>query len=169
MNRFARPIVMVGVLLAVTVGLLPAAPPKVESIQWWPAPDTALEAAKKSNKLVLVEFTADWCHFCRKMEKETLADPKVAKVVNSCFVPVQMDADKYGELLQPLGIEGLPAMVVIDPQTGKSTQLVGYRTVKQLLKDLQTACPAPENLRRDIPVTQEDQPGRARVARPLSK
>jgi thiol:disulfide interchange protein len=152
-----------GAALLTVLGLLAAAPKPTDSIQWWNDHETAVSTAKKSRKAVLIEFTADWCHFCRKMERETLSDPKVVQAVNQCYVPVQLNADVYGEVLGSLGIQGLPALLLVDPQTGKATRILGYRTAEQLLKDLQVHCAPPDKSKPASPPVTDEAPGRARL------
>lgn len=53
----------------------------------------ALEAAKKMNKPLMVDFTGHSCANCRKMEQEVLNDPEVMKRLSKDFVVVSLYQD----------------------------------------------------------------------------
>ncbi len=54
----------------------------------------ALEAAKKSDKLIFVDAYTTWCGPCKKMEKEIFTDKKVADYYNYKFINVRMDMER---------------------------------------------------------------------------
>lgn len=140
-----------------------AATPETGGIRWWSDPDTALPAAKESHKSLMFVFTADWCHFCHKLERETLGDPRVVATINRGFVPVKLDGDEYSEVLKTLGISGLPAILLLDLKSKKVTRLAGYRKSDQFLKELEVFSPAEGRLKVIVPDSSDDPPGRARV------
>jgi len=67
----------------------------------------ALATAKAENKLVLLDFKATWCVPCLRLEKETFADPSVAKLLKE-FVLVKVDTDEHPDLAKHFGVVGLP-------------------------------------------------------------
>lgn len=73
--------------------------------------EAALARAKKEEKLLLVDFTAVWCPPCRKMEKETWPDPKVAAWLEAHAVAIQLDVDEYPELSKQYEIESIPTVL----------------------------------------------------------
>ena len=56
--------------------------------------------ADTTGKHVFIHITAAWCGWCKKMEKEAFADPKVINYINEYFVPVRIwgDSDKIVEI-----------------------------------------------------------------------
>lgn len=108
-----------------------------DHVNWSPDVETALRSANSSGRLVLMKFTADWCGYCKKMERETFTRPNVARTVNEQFVPVLVDADKHQGLVQNLKIKGLPALLVVSPDMVILSRITGYQTEEKLMPKLQ--------------------------------
>ena len=97
--------------LLVTSSVAGAAAP-ARSIEFHHSLDEARKAAKVERPTVLL-FGATWCTWCRKMETDTLADPKVREAAGQ-FLWVKIDVDKNQELAARYGVDGVPVSVVID-------------------------------------------------------
>jgi thioredoxin len=65
------------------------------------------QALLNSNKLVLVDFYADWCAPCQKM-KPYLAE--ISKEMKDKVVVVRIDADANKLLAQKLKVDALPVL-----------------------------------------------------------
>lgn len=44
-------------------------------------------------KKVFIDFYADWCAYCKKMDKVAYKDPAIIAKLNSEYYPVKMDAE----------------------------------------------------------------------------
>ena len=64
--------------------------------------EEALQRAKKEHKIILLEATSPQCHYCQWMERTTLADPEVQKILDKHFIFLQVDVTKES---LPLGLE----------------------------------------------------------------
>jgi thiol-disulfide isomerase/thioredoxin/YHS domain-containing protein len=127
-------------------------------INWSTDIEGSLQKAAAENRTVLMEFTAPWCVYCKRMEKTTFVDPTVASAVNSRFVPVKVNADQHKALVKDLGIKGLPAMLVVSPDLTIIDRISGFQTADALLKRIQK-----------IPVTEviATTPRAADISRPV--
>lgn len=84
--------------------------------------EQALTKAKKENKHIFVEGTADWCGPCKLMEKNVLPLDKVGEFYNKHFVFMKWDYDDNSDELMALREKydfkgedvGLPGYMVID-------------------------------------------------------
>src|SRR6186997_1587598 len=56
--------------------------------------DHALAKAAEDGKPLVAEFYAQWCPWCKKMEKETFPDAALGGFVGERMVAVQVDAEK---------------------------------------------------------------------------
>lgn len=87
-------------------------------LTWGHSEKDAVKQAKDEKRPLLVDFTAEWCGACKKMAKETFADPRVMEKAGH-FVAVKVDAtddeDKQIEAVKgKYGVVGLPTVVVYD-------------------------------------------------------
>ena len=118
--------------------------PKIE----WLTYDQGLARAKQDNKPIIIDFTASWCGWCKKMERETFSDSGVINYVLSHYVPVKVwgdDTTKAGmvthqgermrqsALTQVYNVRGFPTFWFLDSQGGKIGPVVGYKTKDQFL------------------------------------
>lgn len=104
----------------------------------------ALASAKASGKPVMLDFYADWCVECKKMEHDTFRDPKVISAMQP-FLLLQADvtdntkADKA--LLKRFGLFGPPGIIFFDAQGNqlKAQQVVGYQPPNTFIQHVQNA------------------------------
>lgn len=75
--------------------------------------DDALQKAKKDNKIVMVEFMRQGCHYCVEMENSVLRDKEVVKKIEKYFIPVKIDINK-DEIPLNMKIYMTPTFVFID-------------------------------------------------------
>ena len=110
-----------------------------EEISWATDPEQALQEAADSGKPVLMQFTASWCVYCKRMEKSTFTSEEVAERISEDFVAVRVDADKHKDLVKDLEIKGLPAILVVSPDLEILHRISGFQTAEALMTELDKA------------------------------
>ena len=106
--------------------------------------DRELAKAKIENKLVLLDFYADWCISCKEMEVNTFENPDVARQLKQ-FVLLQADVTKNSAdnqaLLKRFGLYGPPGILIFDltSQEQKEQRVIGYMPPQRFLERLQKA------------------------------
>lgn len=65
---------------------------------WQPWDDTALNFARKNQKLLLISIGYAACHWCHVMEHECFEDAEVAERMNADFVPIKIDRESRPDL-----------------------------------------------------------------------
>ncbi|RMG32122.1 MAG: DUF255 domain-containing protein [Planctomycetota bacterium] len=130
---------MVGTVLA---GALSAAygEEPVGGVVWHRDLRTAAMEAKRRGKPLFVEISASWCGYCRRLKSETLRNRSVLRHLRECFVPVEIDADRQAALVEAVGVEGLPTMLIVDPDMNVLRRITGYRSAAQLDVTLESVC-----------------------------
>jgi len=76
-----------------------------------------LENAKASDKIILIKAVAPHCRYCKKMEEETLIDPKIVAALKKDFLTLTVDVSKE-ELPLDLNVHMTPSFFFIFPQAG---------------------------------------------------
>jgi thiol:disulfide interchange protein len=139
--RVASGLLMSGTLLAFGAALAGSAEPGPgkPAIQWQTDLHAAHRLAVKQNKPMLLVFGADWCGYCKKMERTTLADPRMLRYINATFVPVHLDADKDKKVASILEVEALPCTIVLSPEADLLGRIVGFEEPEGLYKKLSEA------------------------------
>jgi uncharacterized protein YyaL (SSP411 family) len=93
--------------------------------------------AKQKNSLVLVDFSAEWCAFCKKMDKTTWRDPQVLAIIGKNYIPVRVEDEVDKELAEKYRSYGRPAIVVLDADGKEVFKKTGYLKPQWMLWTLQ--------------------------------
>ena len=104
---------------------------KKPAIRWQTDLKIAHEISLELNRPMLVVFDADWCSFCRKMERTTLSEPELISQINNDFVPVHLNLDDHGRIAEILEVKRIPCTVALSPRADLLGRLTGYVGLKQ--------------------------------------
>ena len=98
--------------------------------------DAALVQARQEHKPIVLDFFAEWCVPCRRMEKTTLVDPNVAEFLKQVIF-VRIDTDANADIAQKLGVVGLPDIRLVAPDGRVLRQLRGFQEAGSFAAELQ--------------------------------
>ncbi len=95
-----------------------------QPIHWYPWSDEPFATAAASDKPVLLDIGAVWCHWCHVMDGESYEDPAIADFLNANFVCIKVDRDerpdvdaRYQRAIQLLTRQGgWPLTAFLTPQ-----------------------------------------------------
>ncbi|MDM8537340.1 protein-disulfide reductase DsbD [Desulfobacterales bacterium HSG17] len=91
--------------------------PSKAGISWHTDETTGLELAKTKDMPVMIDFSADWCAACKKLDKETFAHPEVINASKN-FICIKIDstdanAPVIKRLQKKYGVVGLPTIIFL--------------------------------------------------------
>jgi thiol:disulfide interchange protein len=102
--------------------------------EWAPA----ARRAEDESKAILVDFYADWCLWCRRLETTTFADPKVGSYLSDNVIPLKLDVEGSGvELAEKYRVNDLPTIVVLAADGSEIGRIVGYMSPSSFLGRLE--------------------------------
>lgn len=111
-----------------------------------------LADAKANNKLLLLEFYADWSDPCKKMEATSLSNSQVAALVGKSFMPVRINdtqkqfgvnAKFVADLQKRYRVFAFPTLIIVGADESPIASLIGncssLTTYRFLSRALSTA------------------------------
>lgn len=134
---------------------LMALPLFAEELKWYNWTD-GIAAVKKMKKPAIADFYTDWCKWCKVMDEKTFHDAKVFAMLKKNFICVRLNPEtstetiafdgkifKPGEFAQALGVQGYPALVLVDKNGKLITLVPGFippETFIQMLQYVKDEC-----------------------------
>ncbi len=104
--------------------------------QGFPLLDEALAKANAENKPIVLDLNTEWCAPCRQLERLTFPDPKVKALLEQT-VFLRIDTDKYPDIAQRLGVEGLPDIRFVLPDGTIIRQLRSFQEAEPFAVELE--------------------------------
>ncbi len=74
----------------------------------WVDYEKGMVMAREQEKPVFLHFSAKWCGYCRKMERQTFQEKEVISDLNDHFISIKVDADAQQSLAREYKVSGLP-------------------------------------------------------------
>lgn len=93
---------------------------------WAPFSAETFARAKAERKFVVMDGSAEWCHWCHVMEATTYRDETVRALLAKSFVAVKVDIDTRPDLAERYGDYGWPATVIFSPDAEELGKYRGY-------------------------------------------
>ncbi len=104
----------------------------------WESFDAGISKAKEQKKLIVIDFYADWCYWCKVMDRETFSDKEVVQIIKKHFIAIRIDTEKgekityKGMTIVPngfatmLGVRGLPTVAFMDKDANFIDKVPGF-------------------------------------------
>jgi thiol:disulfide interchange protein len=102
----------------------------IEEIKWYDSFEDGLEIAKKERKPLMVDFEAEWCIWCKRLDETTYKDQQII-TLSKKFIPVKVNCDKDIDTARRYGVRGLPTIIFMNSEGEIIHQIVGYRGPKE--------------------------------------
>ncbi|MEN8217401.1 MAG: DUF255 domain-containing protein [Pseudomonadota bacterium] len=113
-------------------------------LKWQKWSPKVFEQARREGRLVLLNLTAEWCQFCRKMDETSYRSPQVINIIMHNYIPVR--AETNSALAKRYENYGRPTTVIFDGNGIEIIKRQGYLRPQWLLWLLEAVAqnPSPE-------------------------
>jgi thiol:disulfide interchange protein DsbD len=103
-----------------------------------------LALSRERHRPVMLDFYADWCFECKRMEKYTFSDPAVQRALSGVVLlqaDVTANDEAHRALLKYLGLIGPPATLFYraDGEESRRYRLIGYSSPEHFVKLVRSA------------------------------
>lgn len=91
-------------------------PSQVRERAWHTSLDSARREAEADGKLIFVDLFAEWCGWCRVLDKNVFANPVFDSLAERLvLVRIDVEKDEEGPLIQSrYGVSGLPTTLILE-------------------------------------------------------
>ncbi|GMW01843.1 MAG: hypothetical protein AMXMBFR84_29800 [Candidatus Hydrogenedentota bacterium] len=107
-----------------------------EGIRWTSDYQAGLDQAVKENKGVLLDFTAEWCGWCEKMDKEVFSASNVTGMLRD-YVCIKVDIDKNPDIAGAYQVQSIPRTVFLNVNQEIIGDRMGFVPESQFIGYLQ--------------------------------
>ena len=114
---------------------------KPAAIRWEHRLEDALKKANSSGKPVMIDFWAEWCGWCHRLDQTTYVDPEVTKMVAGDFIALKIDTEagkRSADIATKYGVQSLPTIAFISPSGRPIDRVSGYQGPGPFPRTLET-------------------------------
>lgn len=100
----------------------------------------AVALADHRDQYLLVDLYADWCHWCKLLEREVFSTHRF-KQFASQFVLLRVDTEDGGQgarFFERIGSPGLPTTLILDPRMVRVATVEGYLATEKMIEALES-------------------------------
>ena len=112
--------------------------------QSWYKFQDGMKLTGSGDKHLVIDFYADWCHWCKVMDKETFSDQDVQKYLFENFIPIKLNAESSTEMITFKGQQLTPR------QLTSAFQVTGFPSLAFLTPDLEVITVIPGYIKKDM-------------------
>lgn len=89
--------------------------------------------AKSENKLMLIDFYADWCPPCKQMDRETWPQKEVKDAMDN-VVALKVNIDANSSLAMGYSIKSIPVILITDARGNEIYRMEGMQSAPEMNK-----------------------------------
>ncbi len=135
--------------IAILISIAFTFKPKEKAKINWLTLEEAYVLNQQNPRKIFVDVYTNWCGWCKKMDKDTFADEKVAEYVNEHFYAVKLNAESQDKIIikqdtitnqmmaRSMGVSGYPTIVYIKEDFKTIQAVPGYQKADAFLKTLE--------------------------------
>lgn len=110
--------------------------PEIKEIKWYNSFEEGLKAAKEEKKSLMVDFEADWCIWCKRLDETTYKDSQVI-TLSKKFIPVKVNCDTDQTTTRKYEVTGFPTIIFMNSEGQIIHQVTGYRGPEDFVLEME--------------------------------
>jgi len=107
-----------------------------DQIKWYSHEEGTALGVSESKK-VFINFYADWCKFCKTMDRLTFQDAGIVSYLNTYFISVKVDVEREKPIAEKYNINPLPDCWFLSEKGDIIGNRPGYLSAEDLMPILQ--------------------------------
>jgi len=133
-------LILFSLLLPILAGCVEreASTPSTPSSITWLGYEEGIQKGKQEGMPILVDFYADWCPPCKKMDEDTYTDARVIQMSQQ-FIMVKVNVDDEPMLSNAYKIKYIPTAVFLDSNGHEVYRKTGYADASQFVNEMEKA------------------------------
>lgn len=111
------------------------------SIRWEHRFDDAVKKARAAKKPIMIDFWADWCAWCHRLDQTTYVDPVVVRLSEE-FIALKLDTEgskKNQDIALRYNVATLPTIAFVTPGGRQILTLRGFQGPGQFPRTMEAA------------------------------
>lgn len=136
------PALTLGIGLFATSQWLTSSDPTSSRLKWYKSEEVGFKQALEEKKPILIDFWAEWCEACKKLDSTTFVDPEIQGELGQNWITIKLDLTLDDEWVDTIrakyGLKGLPVLGLLpfDANIRKIEKINGYVSAKNLISRL---------------------------------
>jgi len=107
-----------------------------QEVHWHKSAPKAVDAAHRSGRKILISVGAEWCGFCKKMDREVWQDRLVSQAVTTNFIPLKLTDEEHKAPIESLDVQAFPTIFVFTTDRKLLARMEGFVDSEQMLDAL---------------------------------
>ena len=107
----------------------------------WQDYESGMSQARGEGKPVMIDFMADWCGWCKKLDAEVYTKSEVMGLSRR-FVCIKVNTDRRPDLARRYQVDGLPTIVFLSSLGQETNRVGGYKPAQVFLGEMRKSLPS---------------------------
>ena len=102
--------------------------------------ESVLREARRTRKPILLDFWADWCKPCHRLDRESFSNQQVGDYINARYIPYRINIEDFVgmDLVDKFAVKVFPTMLVVNSTDQRILQtLTGFFPPTYLVRELE--------------------------------